>query len=59
MAEDFDLSNETGAIEAPCWRNLWFVRDGRSYRGPLRFRSSARPPRWGIVGWIWSKAEGC
>ena len=39
MAEDFDLLNETGAIEAPCWRNLWFVRDGRSYRGPLRFRS--------------------
>jgi hypothetical protein len=39
MAEAFDLLNEIGTIEASCWRNLWFVRDGRSYRGLLRFRS--------------------
>jgi hypothetical protein len=39
MAEAFDIPNETGTIEASCWRNLWFMRDGRSYRGPFRFRS--------------------
>jgi hypothetical protein len=39
MAEVFDVLNEIATIEAPLWRNLWFLRDGRTYRGPLRFRS--------------------
>jgi hypothetical protein len=39
MAEDFDLLNESSPVEALRWRNLWFLRDGRSYPGPTRFRS--------------------
>ena len=47
MAEAFDIPNETGTIEASCWRNLWFMRDGRSYRGPFRIQIRARGHRAG------------
>jgi hypothetical protein len=52
MAEAFDLLNEIVTIEAPLWRNLWFLRDGRTYRGPLRFRSERAATAMGD-GWSW------
>jgi hypothetical protein len=39
--------NQTDTIEASCWRNLWFVREGRFYHGLLRFRSEREATRAG------------
>jgi hypothetical protein len=46
--EDFDFPNETGSIASAGWCNLWFLMDGRSYPGPVRFRSKDEATTMGI-----------
>ena len=56
--EDFDFLNETGSIEASEWCNLWFLRDGRSYPGPVQFRSENEATAMG-VRWLKLAMTGC
>jgi hypothetical protein len=57
-AEDFDFLNDIGSIEASGWCNLWFLRDGRSYLGPVRFRSEDAATAMGIR-WLKLATTGC
>jgi hypothetical protein len=47
-AEDFDVLNNIGSIEASGWCNLWFLRGGRSYLGLVRLRSEDAATAMGI-----------
>jgi hypothetical protein len=56
--EEFDFLNETGSIESAGWCNLWFLRDGRSYLGPVQFKSEDEATAMGIR-WLKLATTGC